>query len=57
MRIYLAGNLPQLKTKGREKAVLEKMIKIGPYRRLMSFYFLNRWKDENIIRDISRRLL
>jgi len=57
MRIYLAGNLPQLKTKGREKAVLEKMIKIGPYRRLMSFYFLNQWKDENIIRNIPRRLL
>ena len=45
MRVYLAGNLPQLNTKGREKAVLEKMIKIGPYRRLISFYFLNQWKD------------
>lgn len=29
MKIYLAGHFIQLRTEGREKAVLEKMIKTG----------------------------
>lgn len=40
MRVYLAGNLSQLKTKGREKAVLEKMIKNRSIQKAHVFLFL-----------------
>jgi hypothetical protein len=39
MKIYLAGNFPQMAIVEKEHKVLQIMVKRGRYNRLVSFYF------------------
>ena len=54
MILYLSGNFPQLSDPVKEKAMAERVIKLGyDYHRLITFYYQ---KDANTVISIAKDL-
>lgn len=51
MRIYLAGNFPQMVSVQSEQAVVERILPKHDYRRLVSYYYADPW-SQNVIEAI-----
>ena len=53
MRIYLAGNFPQMNSKGEEERVKDFSLQfIDTYKRLISFYYI---KEGKSVLDLKER--